>query len=148
MSSSSWLDQLPSLERQRIRERLRSPAEYERLRDKVRGPEDLERELKHMERLAETKFRLETDPAFREALKERLKEDIAEQGIENILENADITPDARLAVETGKFNITIEENPRTHEDEMVVIPEGIVREALPIKLSLSERYYVSGLEST
>ena len=68
--SDSWLDRIPSNERQRIREKLHlSEAEYARLREKVKGPEDLEREMDRNELLAELKFQMESEPKLAEALR-------------------------------------------------------------------------------
>ena len=58
MSESSWLDRIPSREREKIRKRLRSPEEYERLREKVKGPEDLEREMERNAEFAEARLTL------------------------------------------------------------------------------------------
>ncbi len=137
----SWLDILPSTERAKIRKRLRSPAEYERLREKVKGPEDLEREMKWNEAMAELSFTLETEPKVKEALRQQVEKDMQEQGIEQALEGAsEASPDAKKALEEGRFNLSVEENPETHQDQLAVSPEGTVAEKIPIKKSLSEQY--------
>ncbi|MBU2213208.1 MAG: hypothetical protein ABIA92_02925 [Patescibacteria group bacterium] len=126
-----WLDLLPSHEKQKIRERCRSPEEYERLREKVKGPEDLEREMKVNESFASLSFQLETQPKLRESLKDQIRQDIEEYGIEKVLE---------VPLEAGEFEVLIEENPDTHEDQLVVAPEGNVSESIPIKPQFTEKY--------
>ncbi|MFH0770210.1 MAG: hypothetical protein V1926_02415 [Candidatus Peregrinibacteria bacterium] len=128
--SDSYLDHLPSHEREKILRRLRSPAEYERLREKVKGPEDLEREMVKADRLAEAFIRLESDPKLKETLRQTVEKDILEQGMENVLEKPFV----------GGFDVAIQMNPKTHEDQVVVIPEGVVQEAIPVKMTMSEQY--------
>ena len=131
---SSWLDRLPSNERRKIREKLRSPAEYEKLREKVKGPEDLEREMEWNEAMAELNFAIESEPKIKEALRDQIAEDISEQGIENLVENADaLSPEQKAALEQGKFEISV-------EDELTVAPEGTVAEKIPVKRSVTDRY--------
>jgi hypothetical protein len=137
--SDSYLDHIPSHEREKIRKRLRSPEEYERLRDVVKGPEDLERELERGERMAELHFTLESEPKFHDKLKEKVEEDMREQGIEAILETPP-GPDAKKALEQGKFRLTVSAHPSTHQDQLTVIPEGKVQEKLPIKQNLGDAY--------
>jgi len=120
---SSWLDILPSSERAKIRQKLRSPEEYERLREKVKGPEDLEREMKWNEAMAELSFAIETEPTIKEALKNQIEKDLREEG-----------------VEVGDFDILVEENPETNQDQLMMVPEGNVGEKIPVKKSLSEQY--------
>ena len=126
-----WLDLLPSHEKQKIRECCRSPEEYERLREKVKGPEDLEREMKVNESFASLSFQLETQPKLRELLKDQVRQDIEEHGIEKVLE---------VPLEAGEFEVLIEENPDTHEDQLVVAPEGNVAEKVIINPQFSEKY--------
>lgn len=128
--SDSYLDHIPSHEREKILRRLRSPAEYERLREKVKGPEDLEKELTKADQIAEAFIRLESDPKLKEKLKQSVEKDIREQGMENVLEKP----------LSGGFDIAIQMNPATHEDQVVVIPEGVVQEAIPVKMTFSEQY--------
>jgi archaellum component FlaD/FlaE len=138
--SDSFLDHLPSQEREKIRKRLRSPAEYQRLREKVKGPEDLEREMKKSEQIAEVSFRLETEPETAQRLQDRITKDMKERGVETVLENEDISESARLALEQGRFNVSVEAHPKTHEDTLVVIPEGNVQDRIPVKPLLNEGY--------
>ncbi len=126
-----WLDMLPSQERQKIREKMRSPEAYERLREKVKGPEDLEHELKVSESYANLKFALETEPKTKQQLKERIREDIESNGIDNVL-------DGKL--EQGDFDIAVVENSSSHQEQVVVIPEGNVSEKIPVKPVFAERY--------
>lgn len=138
--SDSFLDRLPSKEREKIRKRLRSPEEYERLRERVKGPEDLERELKRSEQMAEASFRLETEPRFAESFKDKIQEDLQERGAEAILEYGNLPPDVRKALEQGKFKLAVQSHPLTHEDALVVLPEGNITDRLPIKPSLTQQY--------
>jgi len=146
MADSSFMDHLPSHEREKIRKRLRSPEEYERLREKVKGPEDLEKELHKSERLAELNFRLETEPAAKESMKAQVEKDLAEQGIEAVLD-AEPTPEAKQSLEQGKFIVQVSSHPKTHEDALVVVPEGNVQEKLPINPQLSDQYIGQFLQS-
>ena len=145
--SDSFLDHLPSQEREKIRKRLRSLEEYERLRDKVKGPEDLEREMKKSEQMAEANFRLETEPEAAQRLQDRMAKDMKERGAEDVLENADISESVRIALEKGRFNVSVEAHPKTHEDVLVVIPEGNVRDKMPVKPVLNEGYVQLLLQS-
>ena len=138
--SDSYLDHLPSRERERIMKRLRSPEEYERLRERVKGPEDLERELGHSERMAELRFSLESEQRFRDELKAKVEKDLREQGMENVLDLAPASVEAQQALEQGKFILTVAAHPQTHVDQLTVVPEGTVQEKLPIKPQVSERY--------
>lgn len=142
--ADSYLDHIPSQEREKIRKRMRSPEAYEKLRENVKGPEDLEREMEKNEKMAEVGFALETDPKFHESLKERVEQDIAEQSIEQILEKMPQHPESKKAVEQGKFKLAVAAHPTTHQDHLMVVPEGNVQEKLPIKQSLSDKY-VTGL---
>lgn len=145
--ADNFLDHLPSLEREKIRKRLRSPEEYERLREKVKGPEDLERELKRSEMLADVHFAIESDPAKKEALKSRVESSIAESGVEAVLEKGTkLSPEMKKVIEAGKFTVAISSHPKTHDDHVVVMPEGKVAEKFPVRSSLAERF-VAGLST-
>ncbi|MEK7563582.1 MAG: hypothetical protein AAB544_04280 [Patescibacteria group bacterium] len=145
--SDSFLDHLPSRERENIRKRLRSPEEYERIREKVKGPEDLERELKRSEQMAEVKFRLETEPETMEKLQNRIADDLEERGVEGVLEDDQLTAESRTALEHGKFMVSVEAHPQTQEDSLVLIPEGNIQDKLPVKPAMSERYIQSLLKA-
>ncbi len=137
---SDYVDHLPSQERERIRKRMRSPEAYERLREKVKGPEDLESEMEKSEKLAELHFALESDRAASEKLKATIEKDISEQGIENILETDQLSPDMKKQLEAGQFTVTVSAHPSTHEDALVVLSEGVIQEKIPVKQSMSETY--------
>jgi hypothetical protein len=145
--TDSFLDHLPSREREKIRKRLRSPEEYERLREKVKGPEDLEREMKKSEQMAEVKFRIETEPEATERLHDRIRKDLEKGGVEAVLENPDLPEGVSLALEQGNFGVSVEAHPQTHEDTLVVLPEGNIQDKLPVKPAMSERYIQSVLTS-
>lgn len=133
------MDHLPGHEREKIRKRLRSPEAYEKLREKVKGPEDLERELERSEKMAEVNFALESEPKAKESLKAQVEKDLSEQGIEQVLEDAP-SAEAKKSLEQGKFIVQVSSHPNTHQDALVVIPEGNVQEKLPIKPQFSDRY--------
>jgi DNA-directed RNA polymerase sigma subunit (sigma70/sigma32) len=140
LMADSYMDHIPSHERERIRKRMRSPEEYERLRERVKGPEDLEREMGHNERMAEVGFALESDPKFAEHLRSHVEKDLAEQGIENVLEKVPQNPDTKKAIERGKFKLQVSSHPSTHRDQLMVVPEGNVQEKIPVKPQMSDRY--------
>lgn len=135
---SNWLDHLPSQERQKIRQRLRSPEAYEKLREKVKGPEDLEKEMEKNEVMAELRFAMESEPVVKDALKKQIEKDIAEKGVEALL--GEVPPDAQFAVEQGDFDIAITAPDESSHDQIVVIPEGNVSEKFPLTQSFSEQY--------
>jgi hypothetical protein len=137
---SSYLDHLPSQEREKIRKRLRSPEAYERLRESVKGPEDLEREMEKSERMAEVHLSIESDPGKKESLKSMIDNDIREQGIEHVLEKTDLTDEMQKQIESGNFTVSIESHPQTQEDAMIIVPEGNVQEKIPVQQSLGETY--------
>jgi hypothetical protein len=138
--ADSYLDHIPSQERQKIRKRMRSAEEYERLREKVKGPEDLEREMEKNERMAEVRFSLESDPSYAERAKMRVENDLREKGMERVLERVPQDTDVKKAIERGHFKLMVSSHPVTHEDQLVVVPEGKVQEKLPVTPSLSEQY--------
>ncbi|MDD5026216.1 MAG: hypothetical protein PHH13_02445 [Candidatus Peribacteraceae bacterium] len=131
---SYWLDLLPSNEREKIRKRLRSPEEYERLREKVKGPEDLEHEMDRNERMAEARFVLESEPKAKEMLRRQIAEDLQSSPPEVVLDHVP------ASILKGNFDVVIEVHPQTKEDQVFVIPEGNVREKIPVKQVFSEQY--------
>jgi hypothetical protein len=135
----SWLDHIPSHEREKIRKRLRSPEEYEKLREKVKGPEDLEKEMEKNEAMAELRFALESEPDTHDALKSQIEKDLREQGIEGMLEGL-IDAATKSAIEQGNFRITVSTHPLTHQDQVMIVPEGNVQEQIPITKMLNDRY--------
>jgi hypothetical protein len=137
---SDYIDHLPSQEREKIRKKLRSPEAYERLRESVKGPEDLEREMEKRERMAEVHLAIESDPQMKESLKSMIEKDISEKGIDNVMEMDDLSPDAQEQIKEGNFSVTVESHPQTHEDAMMIVPEGNVQEKIPVQQSLGETY--------
>lgn len=142
---SSWLDSLPTNERQRIKEKYKlSESAYEKLRQKVKGPEDMEREMEQNHVLAELKFGLETEPVMKQALQRQIENDIAEHGIENVLELNDLSSEIRSLIEKGKFEVTVDESLNYAHDQIVVCLEGNVSDKVPVKTRFAEAY-LSGL---
>ena len=136
----NWIDRIPSNERNKIRKRLRSPEEYERLRERVKGPEDLEREMAQNELLAELKFALETEPRVQEELKKEIEQDLKEKGIEQMLESADVSPEAQAALTAGSFEVVVETSSDSGHEQMVLQPEGNIAEKIPLQKSVTEQY--------
>lgn len=142
---SSWLDSLPTNERQRIKEKYKlSESAYEKLREKVKGPEDMEREMEQNQILAELKFGLETEPAMKEALHQQIENDIDEHGIESVFDLSECTQEARTAIEAGEFDVTVDEPSSHAKDQIVVCPEGNVTDKIPVNQTFAESY-LSGL---
>ena len=144
--SDSWLDHIPSREREKIRKRMRSPEAYAALREKVKGPEDLEREMERNEKMAELKFHLESEPTFQDRLRLEVVRDIENQGIEHVIEGHPLDAESTKALERGAFRLTVSSHPKTYEDVLMLLPEGAVQEKIPIRSAVSERY-LSGLSS-
>ncbi len=101
--SYSYVDHLPSHEREKIRKRLRSPEEYERLREKVKGPEDLEREITKNAEFAEARLALESEPQVQEKAKAAVRAFITEKGMDAALEG-NVSPEA---ISKGLFTVTV-----------------------------------------
>jgi len=145
---SSYLDHLPSQEREKIRKRLRSPEDYERLREKVKGPEDLEREMEKNAEFAETKLALETDPLAQEKAKEQVSSVAAEQGVETALEHP--TEEAKQALDQGRFEVVMNESSQEPRLAIKILPanameasSGNVAETLPLTMSLQQQLMAS-----
>ncbi|OIO53900.1 hypothetical protein AUJ46_04120 [Candidatus Peregrinibacteria bacterium CG1_02_54_53] len=139
--SDSWLDRIPTTERRRLRERFRlSEAEYERLREKVKGPEDLEREMERNELLAELKFAMESEPKLAEALRAQVQEDIRQHGLPSVLHTLHLSGSLMQALEKGDFTLSVQPDAKTSIDQLVVVPEGKVAEAVPVSAAFSEQY--------
>ena len=137
----SWLDILPSSERQKIREKYKlSAAAYEKLREKVKGPEDLREEMVRNEIMARLRFGLETEPAMKDALKKQIEKDIAEKGIEAVLSSLGLPDTLRQLLESGQFDVTVESSAKDAPDRLVLVPEGNVREKLPVHMMLTNAY--------
>ena len=144
--SDSFLDNLPSYERRKLK-KMMSPEAYERLREKVKGPEDLEKELKRGGQLAELSFELQTDEKLREQLKHQAQEDLKTEGVEHIFDTKNMSPEAKKAIEQGKFMLAVSSHPATHDDQLVAVPEGNVQEKIPLKPVFSDRYVAQFLQS-
>lgn len=138
--SDSFMDHIPSHERERIRKRLRSPEAYEKMREKVKGPEDLEKEMRKNEQLAEAKFMLESEPELHDALKGDIEKKITEQGIEAVVDAEALSPETQRALLEAKFTVSLASHPENHNDQLVIIPEGNVQEKIPLKTNLSDQY--------
>ena len=142
---SSWLDLLPSSERQKLREiRKRSPEEYEKLRERIKSVDQIAEEMERSGQLAELEFALETEPKIKEALKQQIERDLAEQGIEAVI---DVAPQQSAALESGNFDVRVETHPETNQDQLAIVPEGSVSEVLPIQSSLSEQYVTQFIQA-
>src|SRR3989338_2622701 len=145
--NGSWLDHLPSKEREKIRKRMRSPEAYEQLRERVKGPEDLEKEMTRSERLAELSFAMETEPAMKEKLQAMVRGDFQASGVENVIDDAQKLPySIAEMLRAGQFEIGVTSHPRTHEDALVIMPEGNVQEKLPVNISFTDRYIGQALQ--
>lgn len=136
----SYLDNLPSQEREKIRKRMRSPEEYERLREKVRGPEDLEHEMEKNAEFAEVRLSLESDPQAQEKAKETVKTSMTEQGIEATLEKGfEALADA---IPRGQFDVVVSENDKGEPQIAVTGTEassGNVAEVFPLTQKLQQQ---------
>ncbi len=133
------MDFLPSHERQKLK-RMMSPEAYEKLRERVKGPEDLAREMARSERLAELRFEFETKPETREALRKQAEKDVREGGAEAVFDLEGASPEAKAAVEAGKYVLQVSSHPSTHQDALVGVAEGTVQEKLPVKPAITDRY--------
>lgn len=133
--SDNFMDHLGGHERERIRKRMRSPEAYEKLRENVKGPEDLERELEKMDTMAELHFALESEPRMQEAAK-KMVEKAMEQGMDQVVDH--VSPEAKKSLESGKFTLAVSAHPKTHYDQVVIVPEGNVQEKIPVMQTLSD----------
>ena len=146
-SMSSYLDHLPSREREKIRKTLRSPEAYAALRERVKGPEDLEREMERSSLLAELSFALESEPHVRQKLKEHLEKQMSEQGIENVFGLHEASRDTRSALESGKFHLEVGPD-KHHIDHLLAVPEGNRAEKIPVQISLSQQFINSMMKKS
>lgn len=148
--SDSFLDFIPSQEREKIRRRMRSPEEYERLREKVKGPEDLEREMNKNSEYAEFSFGLEAEKGMKESVKQSIAEQIADGGVNSIVEGK-LDKQTKAALEAGKFDIVADSSQEAapklrirpssggESGGTMDAPSGKVSEALPLKPSFQEK---------
>ncbi|PIR49251.1 hypothetical protein COU80_00690 [Candidatus Peregrinibacteria bacterium CG10_big_fil_rev_8_21_14_0_10_55_24] len=129
MSEGTWLDSIPSHERRKAIERLTriDPKLREKL---VVGPERAGEIMRRNEELANLNLALQTEPVVREALKKQIEKDMDAHGVTSVLEQP----------LEGNFDIAVAEHPQTHNDQLVLIPEGNVGEAVPLKPAYSDRY--------
>lgn len=135
----SFLDHLAGPEKQRIIKRLRSPEAYERLRDNVKGPEDLERALDRAEKMAELHFALESHERNHEKMKSIVEKAVSERGIENVIEHTgDLSDAVAAAIKDGRFRLEVSPHAETHEDTLMIVPEGNVQERVPVTMSLAD----------
>ncbi len=151
MSDSSWIDHIPSQEREKIRKRMRSPEAYEKLREKVKGPEDLEREMEKNAEFAETKLAIETDPSAQEKSKETVKAFVAEKGSDAAFESS--SDGLQEALRSGNFEVSVDA--QSKEPRLAVkmknapqktptdAPSGNVSEVFPLKASLQQKIVAS-----
>ena len=134
---SSWLDRIPSRERMRLRSRpRRSPEEYAREREAKLG-ETVERasEQAEFERgLAELSFALETEPRVQEALVKQVQEDMKAQRIDALIDDGQLSDAARAALMQGAMTVSVS------GDQVMLVPEGNVQEALPLKKKVADQY--------
>lgn len=149
--SDSYLDHIPSQEREKIRKRMRSPEAYERLRDSVKGPEDLEREMEKNADFAEVKLTLETEPGAQEKARNTVQEYAREQGADAVLES--LPRGAKEALKKGNFDVTVDHT--SHEPRLAITlknspqssgseaPMGNIAEALPLKPALQQQILAS-----
>jgi hypothetical protein len=137
---SSWLDLLPSHERQKLRERRRvSPEEYEKLREKVKSVEKIAEEMDRNQAMAELAFALESEPKIQEALRKQIEADLKSEGLENVLDAG--APEAlRTALAEGRFDVQVGSDPDTHQDQITLVPEGNVSDRIVVPAALSDRY--------
>ena len=143
--SDSYVDNLPSHQREQLRKRMRSPEEYERLRDKVKGPEDLEREMEKNAEFAEAKLTLANDPERHEQAKQAVSAFARENGVASSVEHPSIG--LNDALEAGNFDIGVQ-SPKGQPVLTVTVknapsdknatdaPSGNVQEVFPLKPSL------------
>lgn len=127
--SDAFLDRLAGPEKQRVLKRLRSPEAYERLREKVKGPEDLEWELDRAEKLAELHFALESDEAAHDSMKAIVDRALRERP-DDAVEDAAALP---ASVKEGNYRLAV-----SADDELAILPEGNVRETIPVTTALLE----------
>ena len=149
--SDSYVDNLPSHQREQLRKRMRSPEEYERLREKVKGPEDLEREMESNAEFAEAKLTLENDPSRQEQAKEAVAVFARENGVASSVEHPSIG--LNDALDQGSFEIgvqapkgvpvltvTVKNSPSGNTSDA---PSGNVAEVFPLKPALQQQILTS-----
>ncbi|MEK7137513.1 MAG: hypothetical protein AAB853_04490 [Patescibacteria group bacterium] len=136
----SWIDILPSLERQKIRERpKRTREEYAEGREKVRKQHERIREDREKnERTAEVLLYIET-------YEETLKEKLAAEKLENVagmLQNYDAKQWGQMqkAFSQHQFDLSVatDNSGEPHISMTIDLPEGNAKETLPLAPKLQE----------
>lgn len=146
--SDSFLDHIPSREREKIKKKMRTPEAYERLREKVKGPEDLKSEMEKSEKTAELSFALESEPHMQEKMKATIEKDMKEKGIDAMLDlQHDLPESVRQSIAEGKFTVTVSSHPTTHHDVLAVLPEGNITDRIPLKQKISDAYAGHALQA-
>ena len=141
LMSDAWLDKLPGTAKQKERMKYKMSARaYEKLRQKVVGPEKAKEAMKWNEAMAQLKFGLETEPEFKEALKQQIEKDMAEQGIEAVLDMSEVPANLKQQLESGDFDVSIVSPSEDVPDQLVLTPEGNIGEAIPVSKTLMESY--------
>ena len=138
-----WVPEfLPSYEKEKLRKKLRSPEEYEKSREAVkdRGPEYIEKEMDYNERMAELAFLLESEPVVKDELKKSLQETIGESGAESVVESAQITEQQKASIEEGDFDVSVDSNPNTNMDQLMLSVSGNVSEKVPVNKTINDSY--------
>ena len=139
----SWLDILPSHERQKLREKLRSPKEYAKSRESIPNLQEIDEQVERAKALAELKLALELEPRLEEELRKNIERDLQEQGSEALLQSA---PENISFLQEENFHIDIVEDPNTKQDTIALLPEGNPGEKVPLKPAISDRYAMEFLQ--
>lgn len=136
-----WVDMLPSYERRKRRMERMDPAAYEKLREKVKGPEQLAEEMDRNEELAELALALELEPKLKEELKKDIERIMQDMGLTAVIDSASsLSGSSMQDIEQGKFTVSVDTDPKTNRDQIVLSPEGNVQEKIPMNYSLNEQY--------
>lgn len=139
--SDAWFEKLPGTAKQKERLKYKMSAKaYEMLRRKVVGPEKAKEAMRWNDAMAQIKFGLETEPEFKEALKQQIEKDMTEQGIEAVLEMSEVPADLKQQLESGDFDVSVVSPSEDVPDQLVLTPEGNVGETIPVSKTLMESY--------
>ncbi len=139
MAEGSWVDLVPTYERERLRKKLRSPEVYAESRADVKGPEKISEEMRWNEALAELKLAMDLEPRLKKVLQEKIAEELREKGVDALM-GSDVPPGVQKLLEAGKFDVAITAPDASSPDQLVLLPEGNVSDKLPMQRSVSERY--------
>lgn len=145
--SDSFLDHVPSHERskwERLKER--SPAEYLKERKKYQeGLRERQRLSEKGSDFADFNFAFESEPKFRDDVKEKVKEGL-QKGIDHVIDGK-VDAKTRHALESGHFDVSIDRTqsvpkltvkPRS-TGEKPNAAEGNIAEALPLKPAFQDK---------